>query len=223
MPPPPLGLRILELLQQRLDQQEGSTETVKFFTVNELQKATKNYDKSRIIGQGGFGTVYKGFLADNNIVAIKKCSIEHKNHIEEFINEVVVLSQINHRHVVKFLGCCLEKQVTLLVYEFVPNGTLFKYIHQESNASTFTWETRLRIAAETAKALWYLHSKASIPIIHRDVKSTNILLDDDFTVKVSDFGISRLVPRDRDGDQMRKITLVHGTFGYLDLEYFATH
>ncbi|XP_018830520.2 putative wall-associated receptor kinase-like 16 [Juglans regia] len=207
------------ILHQRLGQQEGSTETVKIFTVDELQKATKNYDESRIIGRGGFGTVYKGFLADNKIVAIKKSKIEDENQIEQFINEIVVLSQINHRHVVKLLGCCLETQVPLLVYEFVPNGTLFKHIHQESNASTFPWETRLRIAAETAEAIWYLHSAASIPIIHRDVKSTNILLDDDFTAKVSDFGTSRLVPR----NQTQLATVVQGTLGYLDPEYLQTN
>ncbi|XP_040997141.1 wall-associated receptor kinase 5-like [Juglans microcarpa x Juglans regia] len=207
------------ILEQQLSRQEGSTETVKIFTVDELQKATKNYDESRIIGRGGFGTVYKGFLADDKIVAIKKSKIEDENQIEQFINEVVVLSQINHRHVVKLLGCCLETQVPLLVYEFVPNGTLFKHIHQESNASTFPWETRLRIAAETAEAIWYLHSVASIPIIHRDVKSTNILLDDDFTAKVSDFGTSRLVPR----DQTQLATVVQGTLGYLDPEYLQTN
>ncbi|KAG2665798.1 hypothetical protein I3760_15G025100 [Carya illinoinensis] len=207
------------ILEQRLGRQKGSTETLKIFTVEQLQKATKNYDESRIIGRGGFGTVYKGFLPDNKIVAIKKSKIEDENQIEQFINEVVVLSQINHKHVVKLLGCCLETQVPLLVYEFVPKGTLFKYIHQESNASTFTWETRLRIAAETAEALWYLHSAASIPIIHRDVKSTNILLNDDFTAKVSDFGTSRLVPR----DQTQLATVVQGTLGYLDPEYLQTN
>ncbi|XP_035546550.1 wall-associated receptor kinase 2-like [Juglans regia] len=207
------------ILEQRLGRQEGSTETLKIFTVEQLQKATKNYDESLIIGRGGFGTVYKGILADNKIVAIKKSKIEDENQIEQFINEVVVLSQINHRHVVKLLGCCLETQVPLLVYEFVSNGTLFKYIHQEINASTFPWETRLRIAAETAEALWYLHSTTSIPIIHRDVKSTNILLDDDFTAKVSDFGTSRLVPR----DQKQLATVVQGTLGYLDPEYLQTN
>ncbi|KAB1212811.1 Wall-associated receptor kinase 3 [Morella rubra] len=172
------------ILERRLNNsQRGSHETVKIFTAEGLEKATKKYDESRIIGRGGFGVVYKGFLSDNRIVAIKKSKTVDQRQAEQFINEVVVLSQINHRHIVNSWGVFRDTS-SFMVYEFVPKGTLFQYIHQDSSISTLPWEIRLRIATETAEALWYLHSVASPPIIHRDVKSSNILLDDNFTAKL---------------------------------------
>ncbi|KAI3847028.1 hypothetical protein MKX03_018207 [Papaver bracteatum] len=188
------------LLLLQLSSNEGGSENSKIFTVEELKLATNNYDESLILGRGGYGTVYKGTLSDNRVVAVKKSKI------------------VNHRNVVRLLGCCLETEVPLLVYEYISNGTLFQRIHPSCLESSISLESRLKIAIETAGALTYLHSAASIPIIHRDVKSANILLDENYNAKVADFGASRLIPL----DQKELSTLVQGTLGYLDPEYFNT-
>ncbi|XVF37026.1 hypothetical protein REPUB_Repub19eG0110100 [Reevesia pubescens] len=206
------------LLQKKLSSDAGGVDKTKLFTSKELETVTDQYNENRILGCGGQGMVYKGMLQDGRIVAVKKSKIVNEGYLEQFINEIIILSQIDHRNVVKLLGCCLETEVPLLVYEFIPNGTLSQFIHDQNEEYPRSWDMRLRIAAEVASAISYLHSSASVPIYHRVIKSSNILLDEKFRAKVSDFGTSRSI----DIDQTHLTTQVQWTFEYLDPEYFQS-
>ncbi|KAK3000586.1 hypothetical protein RJ639_021019 [Escallonia herrerae] len=206
------------VLQELITSSTASALKTKLFSTKEIMKATDNFNESRVLGKGGQGTVYKGMLPDGSIVAVKKSNIVDEDQVGRFVNEVLILSQINHRNIVKLLGCCLEYEVPLLVYEYVSNGTLSHHIRNEGDVPKLSWESRLQIAGEVAGALSYLHSCASTAIFHRDIKSDNILLDENYRAVVSDFGLSRTISLSK----THLTVVVGGTFGYLDPDYFRS-
>ncbi|BAT83876.1 hypothetical protein LR48_Vigan503s000800 [Vigna angularis] len=200
---------------------------MKAFTYKELALATNKFNISTKVGQGGYGNVYKGILSDENFVAVKRAEEGSLQGQREFLTEIELLSRLHHRNLVSLIGYCNEEGEQMLVYEFMPNGTLRDWISGRSRKTkgSLNFSTRLRIAMGAAKGILYLHTEANPPIFHRDIKASNILLDSKFTAKVADFGLSRLVPDlDEEGTAPKYVsTVVRGTPGYLDPEYLLTH
>lgn len=197
---------------------------VKSFTYREMALATNNFNSSAQVGQGGYGKVYKGILANGMVVAIKRAQEGSLQGEKEFLTEIELLSRLHHRNLVSLIGYCDEEGEQMLVYEFMPSGTLRDRLSAKSK-EPLNFEMRMRIALGSAKGILYLHTEADPPIFHRDIKASNILLNSKFTAKVADFGLSRLAPVPNiEGSVPGHIsTVVKGTPGYLDPEYFLTH
>ncbi|GLU11957.1 hypothetical protein SLE2022_286730 [Rubroshorea leprosula] len=196
---------------------------VKSFTYGELALATNNFDIFAQIGQGGYGKVYRGTLADGTIVAIKRAQQGSLQGEKEFLTEIQLLSRLHHRNLVSLVGYCDEESEQMLVYEYMSNGTLQDHLSGKLK-EPLSFTRRLRIALGSSKGILYLHTEVDPPIFHRDIKASNILLDSKLVAKVADFGLSRLapVPGIEGAAPAYVSTIVKGTPGYLDPEYFLT-
>ncbi|KAG5236242.1 hypothetical protein OIU77_014812 [Salix suchowensis] len=188
-----------------------------FFSYHELMEITNGFARQNIIGEGGFGCVFEGRMPDGKAVAVKQLKVGSGQGEREFKAEVEIISRVHHRHLVSLVGYCISDNQRLLIYEFVPNKTLEHHLHAK-DIPVLDWPKRLKIAIGSAKGLAYLHEDCHPTIIHRDIKSSNILLDDAFEAQVADFGLARL----NDTAQTHVSTRVMGTFGYLAPEYASS-
>ncbi|XP_058197406.1 receptor-like serine/threonine-protein kinase ALE2 [Rhododendron vialii] len=193
--------------------------SVKTFSLAELDKATNKFSLKRVLGEGGFGRVFHGILDDRTEVAVKLLTRDNQNGDREFIAEVEMLSRLHHRNLVKLIGICVEDHTRCLVYELVPNGSVESHLHgADKRSGPLDWDARLKIALGAARGLAYLHEDSNPRVIHRDFKASNVLLEDDFTPKVSDFGLAREATE----GSHHISTRVMGTFGYVAPEYAMT-
>ncbi|XP_062087397.1 G-type lectin S-receptor-like serine/threonine-protein kinase At1g61480 [Humulus lupulus] len=178
--------------------------------------ATNHFNITNKLGQGGFGSVYKGKLPDGREIAVKRLSSSSGQGIEELKNEMILISKLQHRNLVKLLGCCIEEEEKLLIYEFMPNRSLDTFIFDPSKSAQISWATRFKIIHGVARGLVYLHRDSCLRVIHRDLKVSNILLDENMNPKISDFGLARIFQGTMDQVNTRRVV---GTLGYMSPEY----
>ncbi|XP_042457581.1 cold-responsive protein kinase 1-like isoform X1 [Zingiber officinale] len=191
-------------------------ESVTIYTYKELKNATNCFSPANKIGEGGFGSVYKGRLRDGKYIAVKVLSSESKQGAREFLTEITVISGIIHDNLVKLYGCCVEGSHRILVYNYLENNSLAQcLLGSNRNNIHFNWRTRVKISVGVARGLTFLHEEVQPHVVHRDIKASNILLDKDLTPKISDFGLAKLLP----ANMTHVSTRVAGTIGYLAPEY----
>ncbi|PIA33310.1 hypothetical protein AQUCO_04100022v1 [Aquilegia coerulea] len=187
-----------------------------FYNFRTLEIATNCFSEINRLGHGGFGPVFKGLLPNGQEVAVKKLSLNSRQGVREFTNEVKLLLRIQHKNLVTLLGCCIESPEKMLVYEYLPNRSLDFFLFDKEKSASLNWSKRLEIIIGVARGLLYLHEEAPERIIHRDIKASNILLDEQLKPKISDFGLARLFPGE---DTHLNTFRISGTHGYMAPEY----
>ncbi|XP_038981819.1 putative receptor-like protein kinase At4g00960 [Phoenix dactylifera] len=198
------------------DEQEFTSSELLLFDLGTLRSATNNFSDANKLGEGGFGPVYKGTLQDGQEIAVKRLSGTSRQGLVELRNEVGLVAKLQHRNLVKLLGCCLEEEERLLVYEYLPNTSLDKFLFDPIGREQLDWGRRYKIIEGIGRGLLYLHEDSRLRIIHRDLKAGNILLDGDMNPKISDFGLAKLFGLDETQGRTSRIA---GTYGYMAPEY----
>ncbi|XP_062087410.1 G-type lectin S-receptor-like serine/threonine-protein kinase At1g11410 isoform X2 [Humulus lupulus] len=187
-----------------------------FFPLSTILAATDNFSQANKLGHGGFGPVHKGKLSNGQEVAVKRLSKSSGQGLEELRNEIMLIAKLQHRNLVKLLGCCIEGEEKILIYEYLPNKSLDSFIFDPRRRACLDWRTRFNIIIGVARGVLYLHQDSRLRIIHRDLKASNVLLDDDMNPKISDFGMARTMNGEQIQDKTRRIV---GTYGYMSPEY----
>ncbi|KAK9919667.1 hypothetical protein M0R45_028252 [Rubus argutus] len=198
------------------DESRINSELIPFFDLRTIAAATNNFSFSNKLGAGGFGSVYKGVLSNGNEVAVKRLSKNSGQGIEEFKNEVELIANLQHRNLVRIIGCCVKDEEKMLIYEYLPNKSLDFFIFNEKKRSLLDWTRRFEIICGIARGLLYLHQDSRLRIIHRDLKASNVLLDASMNPKISDFGMARIFKGDQNEANTNRVV---GTYGYMSPEY----
>ncbi|KAL2247563.1 UNVERIFIED_CONTAM: G-type lectin S-receptor-like serine/threonine-protein kinase [Sesamum indicum] len=195
---------------------QGEDLDLPLFDLGTVARATENFSMNKKLGEGGFGPVYKGLLVDGQNIAVKRLSMSSGQGVNEFKNEVKLIAKLQHRNLVKLLGCCIEGDQKIVIYEYMPNGSLDSFLFDQTRGPSLDWSKRFNIICGIGRGLLYLHQDSRLRIIHRDLKASNVLLDDELNPKISDFGMARTFGGDQVAENTRRIV---GTYGYMAPEY----